>query len=97
MTTPTVTKPTLTYFNLPGLAEAPRLLLEDAGIDYDYVAVANWAELKPEFQAAGTFTPFPLPPALRRSTPKGKAKKENKLTVTWRWHRQGAVRSAAHL
>jgi hypothetical protein len=94
----TVTKPTLTYFNLAGLAEAPRLLLEDAGVDYDYVAVANWAELKPEYQASGTFTPpSPPPQALLRSTPKGKAKKENKLTVTWRWHRQGAVRSAAHL
>jgi hypothetical protein len=81
MTTTAVTKPTLTYFNLPGLAEAPRLLLEDAGVDYDYVAVANWAELKPEFQAAGTHlhsTPHSRP-ALQRSTLSGKGnKKENK-------------------
>jgi hypothetical protein len=48
-----VTKPTLTYFNLAGLAETPRLLLEDAGVDYDYVTVTDWAERKAEFQAAG--------------------------------------------
>ena len=43
-TTSPVTKPTLTYFNLIGRAEVARLMLEDAGADYHFVPVANWAE-----------------------------------------------------
>ncbi|ELR19767.1 glutathione transferase family protein [Acanthamoeba castellanii str. Neff] len=53
MTTTTVTKPTLTYFNLFGRAEVPRLLLEDAGVDYDFVPVTNWPELKSQLTASG--------------------------------------------
>ncbi|ELR20801.1 glutathione S-transferase, C-terminal domain containing protein [Acanthamoeba castellanii str. Neff] len=53
MASATVTKPTLTYFNSAGRAEVPRILLEDAGVDYDFVAITNWAEVKPEYQAAG--------------------------------------------
>ncbi|KAL6057181.1 glutathione [Balamuthia mandrillaris] len=48
-----VSKPTLTYFNLVGRAEVPRLLLELAGVDYEYVSLAymgapglDWAEYK---------------------------------------------------
>jgi hypothetical protein len=59
MASATVTKPTLTYFNSAGRAEVPRILLEDAGVDYDFVAITNWAEVKPEYQAAGS-----LPPSL---------------------------------
>jgi glutathione S-transferase len=55
MASATVTKPTLTYFNSAGRAEVPRILLEDAGVDYDFVAITNWAEVKPEYQAAGSF------------------------------------------
>jgi hypothetical protein len=49
-----VTKPTLVYSHFAGLAEPARLLLEDAGVDYDYVAVSNWDELKVKLQAIGT-------------------------------------------
>jgi kynureninase len=41
-----VTKPTLTYFDLAGRAEVPRLMLEDAGVDYAYVSATNWPALK---------------------------------------------------
>ncbi|KAL6048725.1 Glutathione S-transferase P [Balamuthia mandrillaris] len=48
-----VAKPTLTYFNGPGRAEVPRLLLELAGVDYEWVGFAykgspgpDWAEYK---------------------------------------------------
>jgi glutathione S-transferase len=51
--TSTVTKPTLTYFNLFARAEVPRLLLEDAGVDYDFVPVSNWPETKAQLIAAG--------------------------------------------
>ena len=51
--TTTVTKPTLTYFNVFGRAEVPRLLLEDAGVDYDFVPVTNWPELKSQLTASG--------------------------------------------
>lgn len=57
MASATVSKPTLTYFNSAGRAEVPRVLLEDAGVDYDFVAITNWAEVKSEYQAAGTFPP----------------------------------------
>jgi glutathione S-transferase len=50
-TTSTVTKPTLTYFHLLGRAELPRALLEDAGVDYDFVAVTNWPERKAQLIA----------------------------------------------
>ncbi len=46
MATTEVTKPTVTYFNLPLRAEVIRLILEEAGVDYDYVPVTNWAEQK---------------------------------------------------
>jgi glutathione S-transferase len=52
----TVTKPTLTYFNVFARAEVPRLMLEDAGVDYDYVAVdyaSNWGETKAKLIAEG--------------------------------------------
>jgi glutathione S-transferase len=57
-----VTKPTLTYFNVFARAEVPRILLEDAGVDYDFVTVTNWAELKPQLIAAGklAFGQIPL-------------------------------------
>jgi glutathione S-transferase len=48
-----VTKPTLTYFGLLGRAELPRVLLEDAGADYDFVTVENWGELKGKLTAEG--------------------------------------------
>jgi glutathione S-transferase len=53
-----VTKPTLTYFHVLGRAELLRVLLEDAGVDYDYVSLPfhmgkEWAELKAQFMAAG--------------------------------------------
>lgn len=51
-----VSKPTITYFNLPGRAEVPRLLLEDAGVDYDFVTPSNWPELKSQLTASGTPT-----------------------------------------
>ena len=42
-------KPRLTYFNFRGRAEAIRLILEEAGIDYEerLVDPAEWNELKP--------------------------------------------------
>jgi hypothetical protein len=55
MATATVTKPTLTYFNTAGRAEVPRLILEEAGVDYDYVGLTNWPELKPAYVASGAF------------------------------------------
>jgi hypothetical protein len=57
----TVSKPTLTYFNAAAKAEVSRILLEDAGVDYDFVPVTNWPELKTQLTAAGTHLP-PLPP-----------------------------------
>jgi hypothetical protein len=47
-------KPTLTYFNVYARAEVPRILLEDAGVDYNFVPVTNWAEQKTQLIAAGT-------------------------------------------
>ncbi len=62
MANTTVTKPTLTYFNMAALGEVPRLILEEAGVDYDYVTMTNWAELKPEYVASGkaAFGQLPL-------------------------------------
>jgi len=54
MATATVTKPTLTYFNLAGRGEVPRLILEDAGVDYDFVTITNWAEVKPHYIESGS-------------------------------------------
>jgi hypothetical protein len=51
--TSVVTKPTITYFNVFARAEVPRLLLEDAGVDYDFVPVTNWSETKAQLTAAG--------------------------------------------
>jgi glutathione S-transferase len=61
-TTTTVTKPTLTYGTFGGLAEPARVLLEDAGVDYDYVAIANFADVKAQYKAAGKapFGQFPF-------------------------------------
>jgi glutathione S-transferase len=53
--TSSVSKPTLTYFNISALGEVTRVLLEDAGVDYDFVPVTNWAQNKPQFTATGTF------------------------------------------
>jgi glutathione S-transferase len=53
MASNTVTKPTLTYFNVFARAEVPRLLLEDAGVDYDFVTVTNWPEVKAQLTASG--------------------------------------------
>jgi glutathione S-transferase len=61
MSTTTVTKPTLTYFNLLGRAEVPRALLEDAGVDYDYVTFTSWPETKAELTAAGKLAFGQLP------------------------------------
>ncbi len=49
----TVTKPTLTYFNVAAKAEIARLILEEAAVDYDFVAINNWAEQKKELTDAG--------------------------------------------
>jgi glutathione S-transferase len=49
----TVTKPTLTYFNTPGRSELSRLILEVAGVDYDFVGLADWTEAKAAYVAAG--------------------------------------------
>jgi glutathione S-transferase len=51
--TSTVTKPTLTYLNAFGRGDMTRLLLEDAGVDYDFVPVTNWPEAKARLTAAG--------------------------------------------
>jgi hypothetical protein len=61
--TTTVLKPTLTFFNKFGRAEAARLILEDSGVDYDWVGFgwSNWPELKAQLTAAGE---CPLPPQL---------------------------------
>ncbi|ELR16918.1 glutathione stransferase [Acanthamoeba castellanii str. Neff] len=61
MSTSTVTKPTLTYFHLLGRAELPRALLEDAGVDYDFVAVTNWPESKAQLIAEGKLAFGQLP------------------------------------
>ncbi len=50
----TVTKPTLTYFNAPGRVEVARLILVDAGVDYDFIPTTNWPEQKKGLLAAGT-------------------------------------------
>lgn len=57
----TVTKPTITYFNFLALAEGPRLILEDAGVDYDYVGLerSQWGPLKRQYQTSGS---LPLNP-----------------------------------
>jgi glutathione S-transferase len=57
-----VTKPTLIYSTRAGLAETARVLLEDAGVDYDYVAIADWAVVKAQYQASGKapFGQFPI-------------------------------------
>jgi hypothetical protein len=52
-----VTKPTLTYFDLAGRAEVARLILEDAGVDYNYVSATNWPALKQ--QLGGKRRPLP--------------------------------------
>jgi glutathione S-transferase len=51
--TSTVTKPTLTYFNAFGRGDMTRLLLEDAGVDYDFVPITNWPEARARLTAAG--------------------------------------------
>jgi hypothetical protein len=53
----TVTKPTLTYFNVAGRAELARLILEEAGIDYDFVTLTSWADVKSAYVAAGASVP----------------------------------------
>jgi hypothetical protein len=55
--TMSVTKPTLTYFDLAGRAEVARLILEDAGVDYNYVSATNWPALKQ--QLGGKRRPLP--------------------------------------
>jgi hypothetical protein len=59
--TSSVSKPTITYFNVSGRAELARILLEDAGVDYDFVPVTNWAEQNAQLTALGTFLPPILP------------------------------------
>ena len=56
------TKPTLTYFPTGGRAKVARLLLEDAGVDYDYVSLADWPQQKPQPLATG------MPPLPNRMT-----------------------------
>ncbi len=53
-------KPQITYFDIRGRAEAIRLLLEEAGVEYDDVQItsAQWQELKPK-------TPFGQLPVFR--------------------------------
>ncbi len=50
-----VTKPTITYFNSPGRAEVARLILEDAGVDYEFrrVTYDTWPEVKKKLMSAG--------------------------------------------
>jgi len=62
-----VTKPTLTYFHLPGRGALPRLLLELAGADYHYESISYnkspghpWDEYKPKLGDVLTFGQIPL-------------------------------------
>ncbi len=48
-----IVKPTLTYFNVAARAEVSRLILEEAGVDYDFVPITNWAEQKKQLIEAG--------------------------------------------
>jgi len=48
-----VIKPTLTYFNIPARAEVARLILVDAGVDYQWNPVSDWASTKTQLTAAG--------------------------------------------
>jgi glutathione S-transferase len=43
----------LTYFNFPGRAEVPRLILVDAGVDYQYNPVTDWPATKQALTAEG--------------------------------------------
>ena len=61
-----VTKPTLTYFNLSGRGEGPRVLLELAGVDYEFHAVSfngspgeEWASYKAKIENNLTFGQIP--------------------------------------
>jgi glutathione S-transferase len=65
----TVTKPTLTYFDSVGRAEVLRLILEEAGVDYDYIAMpgfAGWLERREEYLSSGKVHPPSLPLSLSR-------------------------------
>jgi hypothetical protein len=66
MANTTVAKPTLTHFYGHGRAEVARLILEDAGVDYDFVGITNWALQKPMYTAAGAFPENP--PEIRERT-----------------------------
>jgi glutathione S-transferase len=61
-----VSKPTLTYFHLGGKAEGARLLLELAGVNYDYVSISfrnspglSWDDYKAKHEAELTFGQVP--------------------------------------
>eukprot|EP01089_Gocevia_fonbrunei_P012231 TRINITY_DN282_c0_g1_i1.p1 TRINITY_DN282_c0_g1~~TRINITY_DN282_c0_g1_i1.p1 ORF type:complete len:209 (-),score=63.64 TRINITY_DN282_c0_g1_i1:90-716(-) len=53
-------KPRITYFNLAGRAEPARVLLEEAGVDYEFVGVTDWANQKVALAAELTFGQLPL-------------------------------------
>jgi glutathione S-transferase len=48
-----ITKPTLTYFHFPGRAEVPRLILIDAGVDYDFNTFTDWHATRQSLTEAG--------------------------------------------
>lgn len=52
-TSAAVSKPTITYWNSPGRAEVARLLLVDAGVDYDWNVITDWPTQKAALAAAG--------------------------------------------
>jgi len=55
-----MSKPKLTYFKAAGRGELPRLILEHAGVDYEYNAVTDWANQKQELAEVLTFGQIPL-------------------------------------
>eukprot|EP01089_Gocevia_fonbrunei_P004102 TRINITY_DN1407_c0_g4_i2.p1 TRINITY_DN1407_c0_g4~~TRINITY_DN1407_c0_g4_i2.p1 ORF type:complete len:209 (+),score=57.81 TRINITY_DN1407_c0_g4_i2:127-753(+) len=54
------TKPKITYFNAFGRIETARLMLEDAGVDYEFSPITDWATQKPALADVLTFGQVPL-------------------------------------
>jgi glutathione S-transferase len=89
----TVTKPTLTYFNAPGRSELARVILEVAGVDYDFVAVANWPEAKAAYAAAGK-VPFGQLPIYEE--PDGLVMSQSMAIARYLARRHGLVGASEH-